>query len=271
MEATEKQPDNLNMVGITVIGAAGSLLVYIIFVALQAFYAADTSELQAKRDADGIDLEYRNLLADQQTALNGYRWLDQSKRTVAFPVETAMDRVIEAAKADRGAALVPAVGAHDMPTVPAIPGRPADGAVAPAAPAPADGAAAPADGTAAPADGTAAPADGTAAPADGAATPTDGTQGAPATPAAGSAAPSSAPGAAPGAAAQPAATQPAAAQPAAAQPAVQPGAAKPGAAKPGAAKPGAARPPAAQPAAPAASPTQPPAPAAGAAEGNEQP
>jgi hypothetical protein len=186
MEATEKQPDNLNMVGITVIGAAGSLLVYIIFVALQAFYAVDTSELQALRDAEGIDLEYRSLLADQQTALNGYRRVDPNKGTVTFPIDLAMERVLEAAKTDRAAVLVPAVGAHDMPTVPAIPGKPADGAQVPATPAaPADGTAVPADGTAVPADGTAVPADGTAAPADGTVVP-----GGPATPAAGSASPS---------------------------------------------------------------------------------
>lgn len=169
MEATEKQPDNPNLVGIIVIGAAGSLLVFILFIALQAYYTAESSALRAERDADGIDLEYRNLLVEQETLLNNPRWVDQGKRTAAYGIQSAMERVVEAARADRGATLVPAVGAHDTPTVPAIPGRPADNAQVPAAAAPAAGAT-PAEG--APAEGApaagGAPATGTgSAPAEG--------------------------------------------------------------------------------------------------------
>jgi hypothetical protein len=171
MEATEKQPDTPNLISITVIGAAGALLVFILFVALQAYYSADASALQAERDAEGIDLEYRNLLVEQETMLSNPRWVDQGKRTAAYRIESAMERVVEAARADRGAALVPAVGAHDTPTVPAIPGRPDDNAQVPA---PATGTA-PAAGTA-PAEG--APAEGTAEA--GSADATTGTGSAPA-------------------------------------------------------------------------------------------
>jgi hypothetical protein len=159
MEATEKQPDNPNLIGIIVIGAAGSLLVFVLFVALQGYYQAEASALQAERDAEGIDLEYRNLLVEQETLLNNPRWVDQGKRTAAYRIQSAMERVVEEAKADRGASLVPAVGAHDTPTVPAVAGRPDDNAQVPTAPA--APAAAPADGTA-PAEG--APAAGTTPP-----------------------------------------------------------------------------------------------------------
>jgi hypothetical protein len=145
MEATEKQPDTPNLVGIMVIGASGALLVFILFVALQAYYSADASALQAERDAEGIDLEYRNLLVEQETMLNNPRWVDQGKRTAAYRIESAMQRVVEAATADRGATLVPAVGPQDTPTVPAIPGRPADNAQVPTPAAPAG--TAPAEGT----------------------------------------------------------------------------------------------------------------------------
>ncbi len=164
MEATEKQPDDPNLIGIIVIGAAGSLLVFIIFVALQAYFSAEASALQAERDSEGIDLEFRNLMVEQETLLNNPRWVDQGKRTAAFRIQSAMERVVEEAKADRGASLVPAVGAHDQPTVPAVPGRPADNAQVPATPA---APAAPAEGTA-PASGTADATTGTGtAPAEG--------------------------------------------------------------------------------------------------------
>lgn len=172
MEATEKQPDTPNLVGIIVIGSAGALLVFILFVALQAYYSADASALQAERDAEGIDLEYRNLLVEQETMLNNPRWVDQGKRTAAYRIESAMERVVEAAKADRGATLVPAVGAHDTPTIPAIAGRPDDNAQVPTPAATAPAAGTPAEGT--PAEGT--PAPGTAE----AAAPATGTGSAPA-------------------------------------------------------------------------------------------
>jgi hypothetical protein len=181
MEATEKQPDNPNVVGIIVIGAAGSLLVIILFIALQAYYTAGASALQAVREAEEIDFDRRKVQADQETLLKELRWLDQGKRTARIGIESAMKAVVADAAADRGATLVPAVGAHDTPTVPAIPGRPADNAQVPV---PAAGTA-PADGTA-PATGTT-PASGTGTtPFEG--TPTDGTTPAPATaPAAGQA------------------------------------------------------------------------------------
>lgn len=142
MEATEKQPDQLNMLGVLVVGLSGALLVYISFIALQAYYETGASELEAQRESEGIDMEYRSLLAEQQSALQELRWIDQNRQIVSLPIADAMQRVVEAAKADPAAALVPAVGAHDTPTVPAIPGRPADGVQAPAvAPASGDAAA----------------------------------------------------------------------------------------------------------------------------------
>ena len=173
MEATEKQSDNPNMVSIIVVGAAGSLLVLILFIALQAYYSAGSSALQAVRDAEGIDIDYRNVQVEQETLLSTPRWVDQNRRIAAFRIESAMERVVAEAAADRAATLVPAVGAHDTATVPAIPGRPDDNAQVPAAPAQP---AAPAEGEA-PAEGAtegAAPAEGATegeAPADQATPP----------------------------------------------------------------------------------------------------
>lgn len=151
MEATEKQPDQLNMLGVIVVGLSGALLVYATFIALQAYYVTGASALQAQRESEGIDMEYRSLQAKQQSALQELRWVDQGRQIVTLPIEDAMQRVVEAAKADPAAALVPAVGAHDTPTVPAIPGRPDDNVQMPAATPPAapEAGAAAAEGTAA--------------------------------------------------------------------------------------------------------------------------
>ncbi|WP_428262872.1 hypothetical protein [Haliangium sp.] len=205
MEAIEKQPDQPNVLGLIVIGLSGAFLVYVSFIGLQAFYEVEYATLAAEREAEDISLAYDTLHGEQEAKLEGYRWLDQSQGRVSLPIDQAMARVVETAHAQPGAVLVPAVGPHDTPTVPAAAGRPPDGVQPPPAPAPTESAeagAAPAEGSAEGAEGTAeagtAPAEGAAAPAEAGATPAEGAS-APAagTPAAAPAAPASAGGDAP--------------------------------------------------------------------------
>jgi hypothetical protein len=150
MESPKKQPDYVNTLGVVVVGLAGALLVYISFVGLQAYYYAQTSVLEAERDAEGKSAELRTLLAEQESELKGYRRLDAAKNTVTLPIDVAMRRVVEVAAEDRRATLVPVVGAHDTPTVqPVVASDPFAGLAAPAtpeqdAPAPAGGEDAPA-------------------------------------------------------------------------------------------------------------------------------
>lgn len=159
MEATEKQPDNPNMVAIVVIGAVGAILVYVIFVALQAYFEVEAGRVEAARAAEDIDYQYRTLQTAQDEKMAGMRWVSQDQQTVTLPLDLAMQRVLEDVQRDPHGSLVPAVGAHDTATVPAVFGRPADGAQMPA-PAAQDDATA----TEAPADAEgAAPAEGAAA------------------------------------------------------------------------------------------------------------
>lgn len=148
MDSPKKNPDYVNTLGVIVIGLAGALLVYVSFVGLQAYYISGASALEAERDAEGKNAEVRSLHSEHEAALKGYRWLDSGKQTVKVPIELAMQRVVEAASASRGATLVPAVGAHDTATVPAVAGRPPDGVQMPATPAePAEGTEAAPDAT----------------------------------------------------------------------------------------------------------------------------
>lgn len=154
MESPKKNPDYVNTVGVVVIGLAGALLVYASFVGLQAFYYKETTILELERDAEGKSAELRTLRSEQEKTLQGYRRLDAARNTVTLPIEVAMQRVVEAATADPGATLVPVVGAHDTPTIPAIAGKPT-GAQMPAAPAAPAAPEAPATTDGAPADGAA--------------------------------------------------------------------------------------------------------------------
>jgi hypothetical protein len=140
-------------------------------VALQAFYADDTNDLQTQQDYGGQDAKIKAIRADQQRNINE-SGLQPGGKTYRIPVTVAIDKVIASNEVDP-ATLVPMLGKSDVPTICPEFGRPkkldqcgqgGSGAGSAATPPPVqDGSAAPAaDGSAAAA---ASAAQGSAAPA----------------------------------------------------------------------------------------------------------
>jgi hypothetical protein len=166
MSGPKRNPDRLNTIGVVVVGICGAVLVYVTIVALEAFYVNDTSEIQTMADYGGQDTAAKSLRTDQLSQINGYGTNSrpaapkageaQRPQTYRVPIDVAMKRVVEDAKADPGA-LVPTLGRSEKATVLPIFGRPKS-IPAPAAPAaPAAGAPAAGAGSGAAA-GSAAPA-----------------------------------------------------------------------------------------------------------------
>jgi hypothetical protein len=150
MSGPKRNPDRLNTIGVVVVGICGAVLVYVTIVALEAFYVNDTSEIQTMADYGGQDTAAKSLRTDQLSRINEYGTNPrpaapkageaQRPQTYRVPVDVAMKRVVEDAKADPGA-LVPALGRSEKATVLPIFGRPKL-IPAPAAAAPAAGSAA---------------------------------------------------------------------------------------------------------------------------------
>lgn len=145
MSGPKRNPDRLNTIGIVVVGMCGAVLVYVTIVALEAFYVNDTSEIQTMADYGGQDTSARSLRAEQMNRIGEYgpnprpaapKANEEPKpQTYHIPIEVAMKRVIQDAKADP-AALIPQVGRSDRSTVLPIFGRPKLIPPAPVAPAP---------------------------------------------------------------------------------------------------------------------------------------
>ncbi|HEY6174777.1 MAG TPA: hypothetical protein VIX73_10050, partial [Kofleriaceae bacterium] len=146
MSGPKRNPDRLNTIGVVVVGICGAVLVYVTIVALQAFYVNDTSEIQTMADYGGQDTNAKSLRTEQVNRIGEYGTNPrpqapkaneaQRPQTYRVPIDVAMKRVVEDARADPGA-LVLSLGHSDKPTVLPIFGRPklipAPGA-APAAP-----------------------------------------------------------------------------------------------------------------------------------------
>jgi hypothetical protein len=118
--------DKPNTLAIVTIGIASVLLLWASIVALQAYYENTFGAEMKRKFAEGQDAELRTLLAEQRASLQALKRNDDE--TVRIPVDRAKQLVVAELRSGQPASLVPAVGPHTEPTVPAIWGRPADGA-----------------------------------------------------------------------------------------------------------------------------------------------
>ena len=76
-----------------VVLAFGSILVFVIILALQAlFFNAEEAERRAK--TFGSSEELSKLRATQLDRLHSYRWVDASKGVAAIPIERAMELTV---------------------------------------------------------------------------------------------------------------------------------------------------------------------------------
>lgn len=148
-ELPKKAEDRVNTFGVVLIGLVAAVLLWVSVVALQAYYYSTAGKLESERGSSGKSREVRDLKAEQRAYLQEGKYVDPKKGIVTIPADDAMRLVLRDAKSGEPS-LVPAVGAHDQPTVPAVSGRPPDNVAAPGT-APASGSAptAPASGSAA--------------------------------------------------------------------------------------------------------------------------
>jgi hypothetical protein len=142
MSGPKRNEDKLNTIGVVVVGICGAVLVYVTIVALQAFYAGDTSEVQTMADYGGQDKHAREARVAQLGNLNAPTKANPgggAHQTYSVPLAISMKHVAEALKADPKSAghLVPGIGPSNKPSTKALFGRaPALGAPTPATPPP---------------------------------------------------------------------------------------------------------------------------------------
>ncbi len=120
MSGPKRNPDKINTIGIVVVGICGAVLVYVTIVALQAYYANDTSEIQTMKDYGGQDITAKTHKAAemQNISENG-----KSGTLYRIPIDEAMKDVVRDVKTDP-AHLVPGLPKADKPTIEPVFGRP---------------------------------------------------------------------------------------------------------------------------------------------------
>src|SRR5690348_7911143 len=120
MSGPKRQSDKLNTIGIVVVGICGAVLVYVTIVALQAYYANDTSEIQTMADYGGQDTTAKTHKASEMTNITQMGVKNGANYHV--PIDEAMKLIVRDAKTDP-AHLVPALPKADKPTIEPVFGR----------------------------------------------------------------------------------------------------------------------------------------------------
>ena len=140
MSGPKRNEDKLNTIGVVVVGICGAVLVYVTIVALQAYYANDTSEIQTMADYGGQDTTAKTHKAAEMQNITemGVKNGAAATQTYRISIDEAMKLVARDAKTEPGH-LIPALPKSDKPTIEPVFGRPKPlAAPAPAAPAPAE-------------------------------------------------------------------------------------------------------------------------------------
>ena len=123
-EFPKKAEDKINAVAIALIGIVSAILIWATVVALLAYYKNTNGSLYEIREAEGNNAAVNSMKAQQSTQLKELKYQDPQKGTLArLPIDRAKALVVAAAKENKSS-LVPRIGAHDVPSVPAKAGKP---------------------------------------------------------------------------------------------------------------------------------------------------
>ena len=84
-----EQTDGLYTPGIAVTGVVAAVATFVLIVALQALYLTLDRDQQREAAQNAIDAS-ESLMAEQQSRLNQYGWIDRQNDVVSIPIDRAI-------------------------------------------------------------------------------------------------------------------------------------------------------------------------------------
>ncbi|MEM6313187.1 MAG: hypothetical protein AAF743_03825 [Planctomycetota bacterium] len=81
----------INIPVVCVVGLIGTLIMVNLVLGVQAWYFWSTDRLMAERAQGARDRDLRLLTAEQTANMTAVRFTDESKQTVAVPIDMAID------------------------------------------------------------------------------------------------------------------------------------------------------------------------------------
>ena len=93
--------DDPSVLKTVVVGIIGAIIMFVLIVAVQALFYKEESDVARLYERDPGEARLR--LAEQQEALNAYRYVDEKAGVVAIPIERAMELVVNELAAEQPA------------------------------------------------------------------------------------------------------------------------------------------------------------------------
>lgn len=87
--------EDVNSPLILTIGAISGFLVIVVAIGIQAWYLSEEQTEIELKSAAAVNYQLVDLNTRQQTNINTYRWIDQSRQTAAIPIDQAMNLLIQ--------------------------------------------------------------------------------------------------------------------------------------------------------------------------------
>ena len=85
--------DGMNTPMIALVGFLSALLVFFFLVVLEIWFYSISEEEHYNRVVIQKSEELTQVTADQHEKLYGYRWINEASKTVAIPIDVAMEHV----------------------------------------------------------------------------------------------------------------------------------------------------------------------------------
>lgn len=86
--------DDINTTMIILVGITSAILLYVIVVALQAWYYSVEQKELYRKIVTASPIELNQVIATHQAQLLGYKWVDQQNNVVQVPISRAMELVV---------------------------------------------------------------------------------------------------------------------------------------------------------------------------------
>lgn len=90
----EKQ--NVNIQLLVAIGSISTVLLIVLVVGVQAWFGAELRRETEEKQSNVVQWKLKDLRLEQESKLQGYRWVDREAGTVAIPIERAMEITVRA-------------------------------------------------------------------------------------------------------------------------------------------------------------------------------
>ena len=88
------EKDNIDAQSVAIVGVFGAVIAFVLIVGVQVlYYRMERTDEYKKVVAPG-SIGLKEMVAEQETSLNGYRWVDRDKDLVTIPIDRAMELTV---------------------------------------------------------------------------------------------------------------------------------------------------------------------------------